>query len=391
LLYGGCVVVWIGLMSFFGRNISFWAYFPIVLFSVLYCLFVACHAETSSRAYLVSASLILIFLLCLETLRVRYSRAQPRKHGYARRMAIVGLLILIAAHVLRIVMLYAHSTPSEPDVMSSVNALVVYLIPLAGTVLFFPALLLLYFERIKHQLLLTLESKQEALNIQTRFVEMFSHEYRTPLAVIRTNLDILQSKVNASGQHFGANMEKMQRAVLRLVEVAETALLSDQSGPSRANCLHEPIAMPDFLNAIVTEVQDFWNDRAPRFEVTASVPAVIQGDSKLLKTAFLNVIDNAVKYGPAQGLIQLHFRIHDGMLVITVEDNGPGIPEHELDQVYGKYFRGSRTSFVAGSGVGLYLVLRIIGQHSGSVVLSNRKGGGTSVSITLPLMPAGGL
>jgi signal transduction histidine kinase len=246
-------------------------------------------------------------------------------------------------------------------------------------------LLLLYFERIKHQLLLSLESKQEALENQTRFVEMFSHEYRTPLAVIRTNLDILQNKEPSGAQHFGSNLEKMQRAVLRLVEVAETALQRDQNSDGKADILCEAIFMPDFLRSVIEEASDFWRERAPQLEFHYTKPIVFHGDRKLLKTAFLNVLDNAIKYGPKQGTVSVQLSKNDGALLLTVDDNGTGIPEHELALVYGKYFRGSRTGFVAGSGIGLYMVQRIIAQHAGSILLVNRPEGGTSATITLPL------
>lgn len=384
-LFSGCVIVWVGLRAFFGRSISRWGYGLVALFACLYFLLIENKAEFSSRACLSSASLILVFVLCLQTLLVRNPEAASGRHGYAREMAIVGLLMLIAAHTLRIVVLLYQPVAFNSAWMSQINIVAVYLVPLAGTLLFFPALLLLYFERIKHQLLLSLEAKQEALENQTRFVEMFSHEYRTPLAVIRTNLDILQSKQQASGLHFASNLGKMQRAVLRLVELAETALQRDQHSEGKDDILREPILMRDFLQTIIDEAADFWSERAPRLGLKCPHSIVFDGDRKLLKTAMLNVLDNAIKYGAKQGTVSVQLRKNNGTLLITVDDDGPGIPKHELDLVYGKYFRGSRTASVAGSGVGLYLVRRIIAQHAGSIFLSNRPDGGTSATITLPL------
>ena len=384
-LFAGCIVVWVGLRAFFGKKIGRWAYFLVALFACAYFFLIENKAEFSARACLSSASLILVFVLCLQTLLARHPETASGKLGYAREMAIVGLVMLITAHGLRIAVLLYQPAGLSSAVMSQMNIVVVYLVPLAGTLLFFPALLLLYFERIKHQLLLSLESKQEALENQTRFVEMFSHEYRTPLAVIRTNLDILQNKERSGVQHFGSNLEKMQRAVLRLVEVAETALQRDQNSDGKADIVSEAIFMPDFLRSVIEEASDFWRERAPRLEFQYTKPIVFHGDRKLLKTAFLNVLDNAIKYGPKQGMVSVRLRKNDGVLLLTVDDNGSGIPEHELSLVYGKYFRGSRTGFVAGSGIGLYLVQRIIAQHAGSVLLVNRPEGGTSATITLPL------
>lgn len=384
-LFAGCILVWVGLRAFFGKRASRWAYILVALFACAYFLLLENNAAFSSRAFLSSASLILVFVLCLQTLLAGNPEAASGKLGYAREMAIIGLLMLIAAHSLRIGVLFYPPAAWGSAWMPQMNIVAVYLVPLAGTLLFFPALLLLYFERIKHQLLRSLEAKQEALENQTRFVAMFSHEYRTPLAVIRTNLDILQSKERSGARHFGSNLEKMQRAVLRLVEVAETALQRDQHSDGKAELLHEPILMPDFLRAVIEEASDFWSERAPRLEFTCTQAIVLHGDRKLLKTAFLNVLDNAIKYGPKRGHVSVQLRKNDGTLFLTVDDNGTGIPEQELDEVYGKYFRGSRTACVAGSGIGLYLVRRIIGQHSGSILLVNRPGGGTSATITLPL------
>ncbi|WP_077404505.1 HAMP domain-containing sensor histidine kinase [Janthinobacterium sp. LM6] len=384
-LFSGCVVVWVGLRAFFGKPISRWAYFLVALFACLYFLLIENKAEFSSRACLSSASLVLVFILCLQTLLARNPEAASGKLGYAREMAIAGLLMLIAAHVLRLVVLLCKPVNVSAALLSQINIITVYLVPLAGTLLFFPALLLLYFERIKHQLLLSLEAKQEALENQTRFVQMFSHEYRTPLAVIRTNLDILQNKDQSSGRHFAANLEKMQRAVLRLLEVAETALQRDQHHDGQADIVCEPILMPDFLRSVIEEASDFWSERAPQLELTYAQAIVFHGDRKLLKTALLNLLDNAIKYGPKQGMVSVQLRKNNAALFLTVDDNGTGIPEHELGLVYGKYFRGSRTGFIAGSGIGLYLVRRIIAQHAGSIFLANRPGGGTSATITLPL------
>lgn len=384
-LFAGCIVVWVGLRAFFGKKVSCWAYFLVALFACAYFLLIENNAEFSARACLSSASLILVFVLCLQTLLARHPEMASGKLGYAREMAIVGLLMLITAHGLRIAVLLYQPVGLSSALMSQMNIVVVYLVPLAGTLLFFPALLLLYFERIKHQLLLSLESKQEALENQTRFVEMFSHEYRTPLAVIRTNLDILQNKEPSGAQHFASNLEKMQRAVLRLVEVAETAMQRDQNSDGKTDILCEAIFMPDFLRSVIEEASDFWRERAPQLEFHYTKPIVFHGDRKLLKTAFLNVLDNAIKYGPKQGMVNVQLSKNDVALLLTVDDNGTGIPEHELALVYGKYFRGSRTGFVAGSGIGLYMVQRIIAQHAGSILLANRPEGGTSATITLPL------
>ncbi|WP_264624497.1 sensor histidine kinase [Candidatus Symbiopectobacterium sp. NZEC135] len=383
-LFAGCVVVWVGLESFFEQKATRKGYLLIFLFSCFYFLLIAEGATLIVRACFSSSSLILVFSLCLKTLLRRTHGICFSPSGFARNMAIIGLAMLIVAHLLRLILLLYTPMPFSLVMMSQVHTVVVYLIPLVGTLLFFPSLLLLYFERIKHQLLLLLESKQEALETQTRFVDMFSHEYRTPLAVIRTNLDILHHKDNSQGNIYGSNLGKMRRAVLRLVEVAETALMRDMNADNKNDIHYEPIALNDFIYHVIDEASDFWSDRAPQFTFEYTNTCAVYGERKLLKTAILNLFDNAIKYGPKNGTIMVFLIKNDDTVTLTISDNGPGIPQLELDLVYGKYFRGSRTGFVAGSGIGLYLVQRIISQHGGYIQLSNRPEGGTSATVSLP-------
>ncbi|MYM37778.1 sensor histidine kinase [Duganella qianjiadongensis] len=381
-LFAGCILVWVGLRAFLGRSTVHGNYLLGAAFTAGYVALIGLDASFNTRSIFCSASLIVIFLLCLQTL---LQGPQNGRHAYARRTAISGLCLLLLGHIGRVVILSSLPPAVNPDGLQAVHALTAYLIPLAGTVLFFPGLLLMYFERIKDQLLLSLGAKQEALETQTRFVEMFSHEYRTPLAIIRTNLDIMQQKLQGDRQIMEPNLEKMQRAVGRLVEVAETAVLSDPRENSKIGPIMELLDLAEFLQATAGEASQFWSERLPRIELDIPATCQIRGDRQLLKTAFLNLLDNAIKYGPAGALVAIQMVLQGDSVRITISDRGPGIPEHELELVYGKYYRGSRTRMVAGSGMGLYLVLRIISQHAGGIGLSNRSEGGTCITVTLPV------
>ncbi|MYM26420.1 hypothetical protein GTP46_27715 [Duganella sp. FT135W] len=384
-LFTGCILVWVGLRAFFGRTTEHSSYLLGAAFSTGYVTLIGLNASFNTRSLFCSASLIVMFLLCLQTLLHRTQNERHSRHAYARRMAISGLCLLLAGHLGRVIILSSQSATAQPESLRAIHALTTYLVPLAGTVLFFPALLLMYFERIKDQLLISLGAKQDALETQTRFVEMFSHEYRTPLAIIRTNLDILQHKLQGDRQMMTPNLEKMQRAVGRLVEVAETAVLSDPRENAKIGPITELFGLTEFLQATIGEASEFWSERRPRIELDCQADCQINGDRQLLKTALLNLLDNAIKYGPADSLVALQVLLQGDSVRITINDQGPGIPEHELDLVYGKYYRGSRTRMVAGSGMGLYLVLRIISQHAGGIGLSNRSEGGTCITLTLPL------
>jgi signal transduction histidine kinase len=201
----------------------------------------------------------------------------------------------------------------------------------------------------------------------------------------------LQTKDQSNGDRFASNLGKMRRAVLRLVEVAETVLVAEQRDDSGTVVRRERISGPDFLRNILDEASVFWSERAPQLQLVCVEPIEFIGDRILLKTAVLNLLDNAIKYGHEKCVISATLTANDKVVTIVVADNGPGIPAHELDQVFGKYFRGSHAGLVRGNGVGLYLVQRIIEQHFGSVSLSNRVTGGVAATISLPLHAGGGL
>lgn len=384
-LFSSCAVVWMGLRNFFGRDAPRRGYLLIALFSLLYLLLLLSDAGFTARAYLSSISLITVFILCLETVQSPApARTGKKQRSFARGLASAGLLLLIGAHVVRVAILLRNPLSLQPATISHFGVVILYLVPLAGILLFFSALPLLYFERIKNALVHTLSVKHDALETQLRFVDMFSHEYRTPLAIIRTNLDILQSKDQSAGNRLESNLAKMRRAVMRLVEVAETALTPERLEDGRLDIHRETIVLPDFLAAVTEEAAEFWSERAPQVQLARMPPVIFKGDVRLLKTALLNLLDNAIKYAPKQSSVNVALTTTDRVLTLTIDDNGPGIPEQELGLVFGKYFRGSRSFHAPGSGVGLYLVQRIIEQHGGSVSLANRPGGGAAATIKLP-------
>jgi len=111
----------------------------------------------------------------------------------------------------------------------------------------------------------------------------------------------------------------------------------------------------------------------------------IQSDASLLSQLFGNLLSNAVKYSPEGGLIKLE-AVEDGAEIsVTIEDRGIGIPAAELDRIFERYYRGSNTSGIIGSGVGLQLVKTIVELHNGSIALTSREGEGSRFTIRLPI------
>jgi signal transduction histidine kinase len=241
--------------------------------------------------------------------------------------------------------------------------------------------------RKQQELTLALQKEQELLQRRTSFLEMITHEYRTPLSIIRTNLDILEDHGGPGSGTLRPYLDKMRRGVVRLVEVMEVALARVRMEELRPGAKLSPMLLAPLLREALEVTKGMQPER--RFE-TAMEEGDWQvcGDDLLLKTAILNLLENACKYSPPDTPIEVALDGKAEKAVIRIRDHGQGIPESQLDKVFDKYYRGAGSSGSSGAGVGLHLVRRIIEQHRGSVSLAGEESG-TTATVVLPLLQAG--
>jgi signal transduction histidine kinase len=123
----------------------------------------------------------------------------------------------------------------------------------------------------------------------------------------------------------------------------------------------------------------------------AGEPAVIAGDPERLRQALGNLIENAVKFSPAGGVVAIRTTTADHSARVTVTDEGPGVAAADGDRIFERFFRadGSRTRGVAGSGLGLSIAREIVEAHGGKIWFEPRKPGGSEFTIELPRGPEG--
>jgi PAS domain S-box-containing protein len=236
----------------------------------------------------------------------------------------------------------------------------------------------------QQQELLSRQKEELAASLQANncFVAMISHEYRTPLAIIRGNLDLLALLEDRSGDITFA-VGKMKSAIARLVEILEVSLGQVKLANETLKLQPEPLSVAEVCASALKQATEFWPDR--RFVTSSTqVPVTVTGDAVLLKTAILTLLDNAVKYSPPRTPVSLEWRSAENEAIITVSDQGPGVTAEELERLGEKYYRGSASSGTVGAGIGLWLVARIVEEHRGTVRFEPGEPGLT-VTIRLPL------
>jgi two-component system, OmpR family, sensor kinase len=222
-----------------------------------------------------------------------------------------------------------------------------------------------------------------ALDTQKAFVADAAHELRTPLAAVQ-----IQSQLVARAKDDESRKEALddlQAGITRATRLAEQLLAlarSEPDGKSETNPVDLHALLDECVGASVLVAQQ----RGVDLGIEANEPATISGDANALRVMFNNLIDNATKYTPNGGRVDVCLQVEGGHPTVEIADTGPGIPADERERVFDRFYRvgpGSsraRTD-VAGSGLGLAIVRRVAMQHDAKVSLAESKSGGLLVSI----------
>ncbi len=229
------------------------------------------------------------------------------------------------------------------------------------------------------------ESLRELDRTKNDFVSNVSHELRTPLTSIRGYLELLEE----DGEEGGPEREMWQavnRNVTRLSLLIED-LLTLSKVESRGTALTE-LDLRDVISEVVADLKVV----AARREVAVELefpdePLRVLADQTQILRAVLNVASNAVKFSRPGGWVRMAVDVQGGEAVVTVEDNGIGIPERELPAVGSRFFRGSNAvdQEIAGTGLGIRIVQTIMSRHAGSVDVESVEHEGTTVRLRMPL------
>ena len=220
--------------------------------------------------------------------------------------------------------------------------------------------------------------------IQQEFVSSVSHELRTPLTAINGWAETLAADPGANPEQTQRGLNIIVKESRRLTTMVEELLDFTRMQDGRFTLrVEETDLLAELEDAIFTYREIFSREGIElRYECADDLPPII-ADGERMKQVFCNVLDNAAKHGGSGKRIAVHLTQRDGEYVITIRDFGPGIPEAELPYVKQKFYKGS--SKARGSGIGLAVCDEIVQRHGGRLDIANAEGGGTVVTVYLPL------
>ncbi|WP_336320672.1 HAMP domain-containing sensor histidine kinase [Streptomyces lavendofoliae] len=220
---------------------------------------------------------------------------------------------------------------------------------------------------------------------QAQLIADAGHELRTPLTSLRTNVELL-ARSDETGRAIPPEDRRALMASVKAQMTELAALIGDLQELSRPDAAApgrlEVVALHDLLGTALERVRL----RGPELTVSADDvrPWYVRAEPAALERALVNVLDNAVKFSPPGGTVEV--ALVDGG--VTVRDHGPGIGPDELPHVFERFWRSPSARGLPGSGLGLSIVARTVRQAGGEVELTAAEGGGTRAVIRLPGAPA---
>lgn len=229
---------------------------------------------------------------------------------------------------------------------------------------------------------ITLAGERLARQRMRTFVEMTSHEFKSPLAVIDSAAQMLAMVDAPDRPEIVGRIATIRRAVHRLVNLIETCLVGERD--------EEIAARPCPVSPAEIVARAAERNRAPDWPDPvvshSGLPATCRADPDLLGIALDALIDNARRYGGSTHPVEIAARSEDCRIAFMVKDRGPGVTKDAVDRIFEKYYRGPAAAGIPGTGLGLHLVKTIAELHGGEVACRPRAGGGAVFVLSIPAL-----
>jgi signal transduction histidine kinase len=228
-----------------------------------------------------------------------------------------------------------------------------------------------------------LDRLQQLFTAQQRLVADVSHEMRTPLTVIRGNVDLMKV-FGCSDQE---SLDALTRESDRMTRLVNDLLLLSQADSGALTMQFVEMDLSPLISDIKRSAQVLAGSRLT-INTTCEEGLKLQADPDRLKQVLLNLVDNAIKHTPDGGTVRVEAtRSYNNFIRVSISDTGIGIPEQDLPYVFERFYRvdKSRSRANGGAGLGLSIASSIVQAHNGRVVVSSKPGEGTTFDVYLPV------
>jgi signal transduction histidine kinase len=245
--------------------------------------------------------------------------------------------------------------------------------------------------RLAETLNAMIERLERSFSGLRRFTADASHELKTPLTVLRADVERAMSTKRHSSEQMVA-LEEALAETTRMADLVESLLTLARADEGRFDLHREPVDLEALARDVFETAVLLGEPTSIEVRMNPPTPVTVQGDRARLRQLFLNLVTNAIKYTPARGAVELSLTASDSVAQFSVRDTGIGIAAADLEHVFERFWRAdrarSRVGERGGFGLGLAISQYIAQAHGGSLTVLSRLGRGTTFTATLPLSSA---
>jgi PAS domain S-box-containing protein len=242
-------------------------------------------------------------------------------------------------------------------------------------------------KRAEEELKRALERERELNQLKSNFVSMVSHEFRTPLGIIQSSAEILNDYLDQlAPDERSEQLLSITKNARRMAGLMEDVLLLGCLDSGKMEFLPRPLDLVALCRRLVDELASISDGRCPIEFSTSGLPPEASADERLLRHILLNLLSNAVKYSPPGQAVVFRATGTADALEFSVRDHGIGIPAGDLPVVFDAFRRGSNVGQTPGTGLGLVIVKQSVDLHGGRIAIDTREGGGTTFTVTIPIL-----
>lgn len=243
-------------------------------------------------------------------------------------------------------------------------------------------------EELSKTLNVLLDRLEKSFKAQENFVANASHQLNTPLAIIKGELDVLESKPR-SYDDYNRFHKSLREEIERLIELVKNMLLISRVESGQENFIFNPIRLDDLLLTTTSRLSTKAREKKIiiRFNISeemASTNLEVMGERQLLDCLFENLLENAIKYSPTESVVTIDVKKGTSPIEVWIGDEGPGILPHEIDSLLKNRFQRGSGIGLSGSGIGLPLARQIALYHGASISYEKLQTKGSLFKVHFP-------
>jgi len=235
----------------------------------------------------------------------------------------------------------------------------------------------------KEEVSTSLEKEKELNQMKSRFVSMASHEFRTPLSSIQLSSVLIEKYATPyDNENIRKHVSKIKNAVGNLTTILNDFLSLERLEAGNVEPSFHPFDLVKLAEEITEEMQMIAKEEQNIIYQHTGLDSIVHLDQNLLKNCMINLISNAIKYSGEHTFIEFNTEISDKSCIVTIKDNGIGIPESDQMDLFQPFFRANNTGNIPGTGLGLNIVLRYATLMKGTVGFTSTLHKGTKFTLS---------